>query len=534
MIKNTLFGLDIGRRLKHAAAMIFACLLFAPSFAHAVSCDFKNGEVSNSICGYVEAGNAYTGGSLKVHVSSLTSAFQVDLRRVGTDSVSKSQSFTGASNHVTPVNGGNLNWGNAYNISIPSDWKSGLYSLTFSNSAGTHTEYLTIRQGQAGSRAKVLVLNGDTTKLAYSPIGGKSLYEYNSTGGQPATNVSLDRPVGVGTWTEYNQFITWLEQNSIAYESASMTDLHRNPGLLGNYNLVLIPDHNEYWTKEMRDAWDKYLAEGGNAAIFSGNTMWWQIRLNGSQMICYKNAAKDPLYGVDNSRVTVKWYSEPVNQPENTSIGVSFRHAGYHNFETYYLVGANATNGKYQVTDASHWAFAGTSLSNGAYFGNAIVGYETDGALFNMVAGKPVVTGLDGTPTNFRILGLAPAYAYNAPSFIGDYVPGNYQEHGWSTMGIFQPVLGGGTVFVAPTIGWPHGLADSKVSKITLNVINKLKVRTIGNSNTGNTGNTGNTSTTSGSGGGGSLTGWVIWYGLLVVGLVVYRRHRSMGNGAIA
>ncbi len=572
MTKNNYFFL-FERKISNSAVSLLAGLLliFIPNFSQAVSCDFKNGELNNAICGYVETADISTGGKLTVHISSTTPAFQVKVDRVGSSTESKTQSFSGAVNYSTPVDGSSLNWGSGYTINIPASWKSGLYRLTLSNNAGSSVEYLTVRQKQPGSNAKILILNGDTTKFAYSPIGGKSLYSFNSNGGVKATSVSLDRPVGVGTWTEYVQFISWMNTQGIGYESASMLDMQRLPALLENYDLVIIPDHNEYWSKEMREVWDQYLAKGGNAAILSGNTMWWQIRVEDDQMVCYKSAAADPLYGVDNSRVTVNWYNTPLNRPENTSTGVSFRHSGYHNFQTFYPVGANTTNGKYQVKAAGHWAFTGTSLANGDYFGDAIVGYETDGALFKMVNGKPVVTGLDGTPANFQILGLAPAYAYDSPSYIPDYVPGNYAEHGWSTMGVFQ-ASGGGTVFVAPTIGWPHGLQDSVVSRITLNVINKLKVRTAGSSTTGNTGNTGSSDTggssssgsndsgstsntnsgstssstsgatgntgsttstttsstdTSSSGGGGSFTGWAVLYTLLAAGVIAYRRRIS-------
>lgn len=490
------YGLNINLRF-----LLCGLLIFLSSSAYAIPCDFKNGDVFSSICGYAEEADVSTGGRLVVHVSSATPSFQVDIRKVGTNSVSKTATFNNAVSYSMPVDGSSLNWGNGYTIAIPSTWKSGLYELKFSNSGGYSLEYLTIREKQPGSTAKILLLSGDTTKLAYSPIGGKSLYSFNSVNGIPAPIVSLDRPVGPGQWAEYSQFVNWLDQKSITYESASMMDLQRTPSLLMNYDLVIIPDHNEYWSREMRTAWDQYVAGGGNVAIFSGNTMWWQIRIgtDGKQMICYKRAISDPLYGVDNSKVTVNWYNDPVNEPENTSTGVSFRHAGYHNYSGFYMVGANATNGKYQVTNASHWAFAGTSLQSGDYIGNAIVGYETDGALFDMVNGKPVVKGTDGTPANFQVLAIAPAFAYDSPTFVPDYVPDNYQQHGWSTVGVSQPFAGGGTVFVAPTIDWPHELSNSVVSRITSNVINKLKVRTVGSS-TGGTNNTGNSGNTNSSG----------------------------------
>ena len=51
----------------------------------------------------------------------------------------------------------------------------------------------------------------------------------------------------------------------------------------------------------MRDALDAHVAGGGNAAIFSGNTCFWQIRFedDGRAMTCfkYRAGAEDPVLG---------------------------------------------------------------------------------------------------------------------------------------------------------------------------------------------------------------------------------------------
>jgi hypothetical protein len=290
-------------------------------------------------------------------------------------------------------------------------------------------EYFTVKAANPGSTSKILLLDNLTTVQAYGSIGGKSFYGFNSTNDTAAVKVSVDRPTGVGDWPEYVAFAKWLDKQGIAYESASMMDLHNDPNLLKNYNLVVTQGHNEYWSQEMRNNWDNYLASGGNAAIFGGNTMWWRVRFenNNKTMVCYKTAS-DP----GSPTTTGNWYSPTINKPENLSTGVSFRHGGYANYTdtqtgaNYYVKGVsgNGTDGGFQVVDASNWAFSGTGLGNGSNFGTGtngvhpIAGYEVDGALFKMVNGKPVVTGEDQTPTNFQILALTPAYAVNSPSNI--------------------------------------------------------------------------------------------------------------------
>ena len=533
-----------------------AMLILSPQ-AMAIPCDFKNGDVFNNICAYIEAGPVQTGGQLKVHVSTSRPNFDIHMRRAGnTNAYLQTFSFTNGVKYTAADNSYNgLNWGSGHTLQIPADWKSGIYELSFNNGVESYSEFVAIKSPQPGSYSKILLLDSLPTQIAYSPIGGKSFYGFNSTNGSAAHELSMERPTGRGQWSEHREFANWLDKKGIAFEAASMMDLQRDPALLNHYNLVVLIGHNEYWSKEMRDAWDSYLATGGNGAIFSGNNMWWQARFSsdGKHLICYKNDVTDPMFGVDNTRVTTLWNKSPINRPENLSTGVSFRNGGYHNYTEagvpYYVKGSATDDGSYggfKVADAAHWVFSGTNLSDGKVFGRGdgvttrpIGGYEVDGTLFKMVNGKPVVTGEDATPTNFHILAYTPAYAVNSPSGIGGVVPNNYNGQGWGTMGIFKPSANSGTVFVAPTVSWAEGLNDPQVAKITENVINQLKTRSQQNMNggstntstpssTSNTGtsNTGtttdsSTSTTASSGGGGGSTtlftllaaGLGIWWG---------------------
>ncbi len=503
----------------HAMAIKVSSLLILAfsSTAYALPCDFRNGDIFNNICAYTQAGTVQVGGQATFHVSTSKPTFNVYIRRAGnTNAYIKTATFTNGVKYTTgSASYNDLNWGSGHTIAIPSDWKSGIYEFSFNNGTESYSEFLAIKSTQPGTYSKILVLDSLPTKIAYSPIGGKSFYGFNSTDGLATSQLSMERPTGRGQWAEHREFVTWLDQKGIPYEAASMMDVQRDPSLLKNYNLVLLIGHNEYWSKEMRDAWDSYLASGGNGAIFSGNTMWWQVRFSSDlkHIICYKSTTNDPLYGVDNSRVTTNWYKAPVNRPENTSTGVSFRHGGYHNYTEagvpYYVKGSKTDDGSYggfKVADINHWAFASTGLADGAVFGRGdgvssgpVAGYEVDGALFKMVNGKPTATGEDGTPTNFHILAYTPAFATTTPSLIPGVVTNNYNGQGWGTMGIFKPSSTSGSVFVAPTIDWADGLTDPQISRITENVINQLKNRGQQNMNSGATGNSGNSTPTSNS-----------------------------------
>jgi hypothetical protein len=202
----------------------------------------------------------------------------------------------------------------------------------------------------------------------------------------------------------------------------------------------------------MRDALEAFVAGGGNVAFFSGNVCWWQVRLEAGNriMVCYKDAAADPLAGIDDTRITVNWADAPVCRPENTLTGVGWRRGAQ--------VDGQGTG--YVCRFPQHWVFDGTGLDDGDRFGGALIGYETDACDFVEVDGVPRATGRDGTPPSFVILATA------------DYTGVGGPAPGYATMGVYRR---GGTVFTAAATDWGLGLErDPVIATITRNVVTRL------------------------------------------------------------
>ena len=73
------------------------------------------------------------------------------------------------------------------------------------------------------------------------------------------------------------------------------------------YSLYLSVGHDEYWSAGMRDTVEGFIGRGGHAAFFSGNTAFWQVRLEdptpegpAATMVGYKGFFKDdPVFGTD-------------------------------------------------------------------------------------------------------------------------------------------------------------------------------------------------------------------------------------------
>jgi hypothetical protein len=168
--------------------------------------------------------------------------------------------------------------------------------------------------------------------------------------------------------------------------------------------------------------------------------------------VCYRDATEDPLAGIDNAHVTVEWSSAPVNRPENTLTGTSFRRgAGCWNNT------AVMADAAWTATFADHWVFEGLGLVDGDTFGTGTVGYETDAVDVVEDNGVARITGRDGAPPSFVVLARADLSDWR-----------RWGQGGAATMGVFR-AISGGTVFNAATTGWGNGLgtaADPIVDRI--------------------------------------------------------------------
>lgn len=344
---------------------------------------------------------------------------------------------------------------------IEAPWPSSLYRAEFGGGVDERSRpHFVVRPAVPGATSSVLVSVPFPTWEAYNHLGvpGQGLYLTE----QPdrAVRVRFDRPGGgpenAGDWEL--PFYRWLSATGRTVEYCSGLDLHTGAAGLGAYRLLICAGHDEYWSWEMRDTVEAFVDAGGNAAFFTGNTCWWQVRFEDDlrTMVCYRDAARDPVAAIDPRRATVEWSSAPVGRPENSLTGVSFRR-GAGCWEDMTLV----EKAGYTVRFARHWVFEGTELRNGEEFAVGAVGYETDAADFDEVDGVPRVTGRDGTPPEFVVLATADLRHWRG-----------YGQGGHATMGIMR--RGRGTVFNAATVNWAKRLVDPVVARISANVVDRL------------------------------------------------------------
>ena len=436
-----------------------------------------------TIEGYAWATSISAGNPLTFSVSTTAPTFTADVYRLGWYQGTGARLITSLSNltgsvyqsaAMDPTTGlVDNNWPAAFSLTPDSSWVSGEYLVKLTASTGPQS-YIPFTVTDTRSSDLVFV-QADNTSQAYNAWGGKSLYDFNSTNTARAYKVSFDRPfdrnTGAGDvliW-EYPT-IRWLEKNGYDVSYVSDVDVQATPSLLHNHKAILLVGHSEYWSKDMRDTVEADVAAGINLGVFAANTMGWQIRYEpqsfGTQplpnrvIVCYKDASLDPLNGVDNSDVTVMFRDPPVNRPEQTILGDSYKDEN------------SSTRFPWVVSDASHWLFAGTGLHNGDSIPN-IVGYEYDAVSSNYpipagedsISASPVTGGDGGQGVSNSTLYTAASGArvfdsgsmdwnwgldsYASPySSHPDYTNANVQL---ITQNLLQNFISGGTPTPTPT-----------------------------------------------------------------------------------
>jgi hypothetical protein len=435
-----------------------------------------------AIEGYTDRLSYRPGEKVAVHVSSAADRFSLEIARVGAERVvvMRKANLAGKEYPIPEdASSHGCGWSAALEFTVPAEWKSGYYTgrleakLPGGGTARSEL-FFVVRPGDPGKDTKVLLQLATNTYNAYCNWGGYSLYAYNGRFNVQGRRVSFDRPIA-GQFSRWEQpFVQWAEKAGYRLDYCVNSDLEFHPELLKSYKLVLSVGHDEYWSAPMRDHLQKFIAEGGNVAFFSGNTCSWQVRSEdgGRALACWKQAFKeDPLYAKgDYTHLSSLWSHYLVKRPENTLTGVGFLWGGYHKSHGQLMDGSGA----FTVHRPEHWLLEGTGLKRGDALGggkNKIVGYECDGCEFEEKDGVPVPTGRDGTPKGFVIVATAPARWH--PDDCEWYEKWEKGRNGHAVVGTYTR---GGTVVTVGTTDWSHGLrgGDANVIRATRNVLERL------------------------------------------------------------
>lgn len=307
-------------------------------------------------------------------------------------------------------------------VAVPPSWLSGYYVarlvLTTGPDRGKAANVPFLVRPSSGRTSAMLVQAPVNTWQAYNNWGGKSLYDFNSSSGAPATRVSFERPIVQDKVLNYPfsweyPLVRFLEREGYDVAYVTDVDVHRDPAELRKHRLVMTAGHDEYWSKEIRSGLDAAVAARTNLAFMGGNTGVWQVRYEDTEhtLVGYKSAA-DPI--PDGGSKTLRFRELQTPRPECQLLGV--QSAGG-------LAGANDPPRAYAPTTAAEtdsW-FVGTGLSPSSVLAN-LVGYEWDTIAANCnVPALTVLFHYEGSPSN------ADAVRYTAPSGARVFSSGSLQ-----------------------------------------------------------------------------------------------------------
>lgn len=325
-----------------------------------------------SISGYVDKSSYLPGETLRAYLSSDDLQGNVSIRLYSIDGRIVDE--------VTATLGSQA-------ISGEQPWADGLgYELTFeytvpSLPSGVYLweQSVPFIVRQSGITHPISVLYPSNTVAAYNRAGGRSLYSYNSDNGISADSVSFLRngplqPKAVSCLELFNR------TSGLSINYLADSDMEDYTNLAGS-KLLIIAGHSEYWTRQGRENFDRFVDEGGHALVLSGDTMWWQVRYSAdkTRLICYKSSMEDPV--VDPLLKTINWNSPSLEYSIFSSIGADFSLGGYGQ--------KNEDNGwdgfKIIIPDAPF--LAGTGLIKGdilplpsaEYDGTPLAGFTSEG-----------------------------------------------------------------------------------------------------------------------------------------------------------
>ena len=406
-------------------------------------------------------------------------------------------------------------WEADFELTVPESMGSGFYAARLR--AGEDEDYLPffVRPPRGRTTASIVLLVPTASYLAYANKNetvGKaypsnqwqdqyvldndllSLYDAHRDGSGVCYSSRL-RPI-VNMRPKYNQhwlhegkgaphllnadlhLVDWLEARGFRFDVVTDEDLHlEGVEILSPYRVMLTGSHPEYWSAEMLDALQVYLAGGGRVMYLGGNGFYWVTSFD---------PQRPHVIEVRRWRGTGTWEAEPGELHHSTTgePGSLWRFRGRApqrllgvGFSAY---GDDASRPYVRQPDSADpraaFIFEGVRDNEligdfGLVMGGA-GGYETDRADVGL-----------GTPPHALVVAMTAGFSDNYEPVIEEVLV-NDSRHGGAGG---SPVRGdmvffegpkGGAVFSTGSIAWCGSLSyndyDNNVSRITENVLRRF------------------------------------------------------------
>lgn len=402
----------------------------------------------DAIQGYTDQVSVTPGQSFKLFVSTTAPSFTATAYRIGyyggtngrevwqspvTPGKYQTAKAITASTHTVECE-----WSPSMTVDTTS-WPPGDYLIKLVASNGHGQRYVPITVRSTDTTGKIVLVAGVTTWQAYNAWGGYSLYHGLSGYSDRARAVSFDRPyldpdeqAGDGLFFPFDQgLVSFAEQHDLPVAYATDLELETDPGLFTHAAAIVSDGHDEYYSAGMRQTLTSARDAGVNLAFLGANAIFRHVRWDSTQLgsdrliICYKDAASDPMYAVDKAQTTQDWRDAPDPRPENTLTGAYYQ--------------CNPVDAPYVVYNPDNWIFAGTGVTKGTSF-PGLVGPEFDR-----------VVDISTTPHPIEVLSHSPLTC---------------EGHASAQESAYYTTPSGAGVFDAGTMRWVCALGNRCVSHL--------------------------------------------------------------------
>lgn len=214
-------------------------------------------------------------------------------------------------------------WERSFTIDVPADLPSGAYAVKLEQDGAIDRIPFFVVPPAGKSRAKIVLLIPTFSYMAYAntqvmqnaavgqavmgvlttldsrdlalhldPSFGRSTYDYHIDGRgvqysswrRPILNMRPDYRHEFGSVWQFPadlHLINWLTAKGFEFDIVTDHDLHvGGEAVLKPYNAVISPTHPEYYSWQMLDALEDYMAGGGRAMYLGANGFYWVASLH--------------------------------------------------------------------------------------------------------------------------------------------------------------------------------------------------------------------------------------------------------------
>ena len=326
--------------------------------------------------------------------------------------------------------------------------------------------------------------------LMEHPELGLSMYEVHPDGSgvsfssrrRPILNMRPSHRFSfLGTWQFPSDLyiVDWLEQRGYDYDVLTDEDLHREGvAALRPYRAVMTGTHPEYTSEAMLDAYEAYVAGGGNVMYMGGNGFYWvvsysaekpwimEVRRGENGVRAWQAAPGETTHSTTGEKGGI-WRNR--GRPPQKLFGTGFTSEGYAGSFHYHRMpdGELAQMG---------WIFDGIDaderIGDFGLVGGGAAGQEIDRA--DVTLGTPPHTYLLASAQNqndsYKVVP-------EEIDFMFDGVGGTEHPNVRADLTYFE-AAGGGAVFSTSSIAWSGSLShagyENNVSRITGNVLDRF------------------------------------------------------------